>query len=159
MSSATWTIPFKLFIWFARLCGVEIDPVRLGSAPKRYKTCLLFYAVLSFLVNVIAHLTCDVLLYKKYVANEGVTSIEPRSRDFIYAGNYVIELVFSSLLNVGVHGWMIIKSQDNEWKALWTKLKRLLPIESRPMRNTTYIGGAILLLVTNGSLKKNTWLS
>lgn len=149
MSCVKWTSKFKLFVRLARLSGIEIDPIQLKYASERYKRCLLVYAILNWLVNVAGHLACGALLYRKHTqSNEDyrASNESRRSRDFVSVGTTFIELVFSSLLDIGVHGWLIVKSQDGEWKALWSKLERMSTGACR-MRNAVYIGSVLLLSV------------
>lgn len=149
-----WGYSFKLFVYFSRLSGIEI--ARLKNVSKLYRYSLLIYAVTNWLANVIGNKSCVFLMYDKYVrpnSNHLTASnaTDKAGGNFVVVGNVVMEVVFSSLLATGVHGWLIAKSQQEDWAVLWTKLAGLaitkVSVLRRRIKSMAYVGCLILIAV------------
>lgn len=158
-----WVYNFKMFICFSRISGIEI--ARLTNVSKLYRCSLLFYAVISWLVNVIGNILCCFLVYEErirpksnYLTVTNATA-DNKGDDFVSAGTVVIELILSSLLTTGVHGWLIVKSQHEDWAVLWNQLERATITEKDrqsslrcQMKRMAFVGCAILFAVIYCSL-------
>lgn len=148
-----WGYNFKLFVYFSRISGIEIARLKNGS--KLYRYSLLIYAVTNWLVNIVANILCFFLMYEQYVrpkSNHSTVSnvTDKTGGNFVLVGNVVIEVVFSSLLATGVHGWLIAKSQQEDWVVLWTKLDRVateVSVLRCRMKRMAFVGCVILFAV------------
>lgn len=130
---------FKLLVYAFRLSGVEVDYSRLNVENRRRRYLLLAWAILCWLIGVIAKLKLGATVYYDYafemLNNPGITGIA-------FFGSAILDYLCTVLFGTAVHAAILVNCTQECWLKLWKNLQHTLLFKGSAeevKRTTVYV--------------------
>lgn len=110
----------KCLVRFFRVSGVEINYSQLNNGKQRFRNCVLSFGVAALFLNSAMTVWAACTLYANFVKS---TIADSNSEHFFaYLGSVLMEYFSITLLSIGVHGLLLVKTCQESWNQLWSKL-------------------------------------